>query len=96
MRLWPVALLLLSGCAIFDGPVPLRDSAAFSVTIVDELPGKTYPGQAGVAACNPAGDNCALFILRSHYPICLTHEIRHAFEGPFHGSRPSDESCYDY
>ena len=96
MRLWPVlAVLLLTGCAMFDGPVPLRDSATFTVMLVDRLPG-AYPGQVGRAVCNASGDNCALMLLRDQYPLCLTHEIRHAFEGPFHGSARSGEDCHVY
>lgn len=82
MRYLLMALCLaLPGCAaVFDGPQPAR--------LVDDLP----PGIGGRASWS--GNICAVLIRRETYPRCLTHEWRHCFEGPFHGDKPSDESCY--
>ena len=89
MRLWPVALLLLSGCAIFDGPVPLHQERKIHVVLVDDLPG----GIGGRA--NWFSDTCTVWLRRSTYPRCLQHEIRHCFEGPFHGNNASSEDCFN-
>lgn len=83
-------LLALSGCATFDGPLPLRDAVTFQVQIVDDLP------TTGRAICTPDGAFCTLQIRRDQYPLCVTHEVRHAFEGRFHDSRPNGENCHDY
>lgn len=92
MKLWPVAaVLLLSGCAMFDGPVPLYDEVNIRVLLVDSIPG-AYPGQVGRATW--MGPFCDVLLLRSHYPRCLQHEARHCFEGPFHGANSSSEDCF--
>lgn len=93
MRPWAiVALCCLTGCATFDGPAPLRPSAMFTVTLVDDLP----HGRTGQATCTPDGAFCNLQIRRDQYPLCVTHEVRHAFEGKFHDHRPNGENCHDY
>lgn len=97
-----IAMAALAGCStatnkpgFFSGPQPLRSSVMFNVSLVDSIP-KSYSGQVGRAICTPDGAFCTLEILRSHYPICLTHEIRHAFEGYFHDNRPNGDSCHEY
>lgn len=37
------------------------------------------------------GDTCKVYLRR--YPQCLTHEIRHCFEGNWHEGRNTDEEC---
>lgn len=37
------------------------------------------------------GNECKIYLRR--YPQCLTHEIRHCFEGNWHEGRQTDEDC---
>lgn len=36
-------------------------------------------------------NECKVYLRR--YPQCLTHEIRHCFEGNWHEGRKTDEDC---
>lgn len=84
------AALLLSGCATFDGPVPARDEIYAHIRLVDD---STLPaGRMADSLCS--NGRCDIRIRRSSYPYCITHEIRHGFEGTFHGNAPSDADCY--
>lgn len=86
------ATLGMTGCAtVFDGPRPARDEVSVRIVLVadENMP----PGVAGDTVCGPSG-RCLVRIRRSTYPLCVTHEIRHAFEPGFHAGRESDESCY--
>lgn len=86
-----VALCSLSGCAsFFSGPVPLHDSVSVRVTLVDNVPGG-YTGRAFWL-----GDQCDVILRRDTYPRCLQHEVRHCFEGAFHGDAPSSDDCFDH
>lgn len=77
--------LLLAGCA---APEPVRDSAFIHFKLVDAVTITSMEGKAGVAICTSAGI-CEIQIRRDRYPECVEHEVRHAFEGPWHGSRPT-------
>lgn len=91
MRYLGIALaLLLSGCGFFDATTkPKRDEVFVAIKLVDDLPMRQY----GEARCSVDGV-CILEIKRDTYPMCITHEVRHAFEGNFHGNQPSDEDCH--
>lgn len=84
------AALLLSGCAMFDGPVPIREAMTVRITLTDSLP----PDYNGYATW--AGDQCDIVLRRSTYPRCMQHEVRHCFEGDFHRNAPSSEDCFDH
>lgn len=84
-------LTALPGCSTFDGPVPLRDRVFVEVILPDDLPINVN----GRYQCDPTGDYCTLYIKRSTYPYCVAHEIRHAFEGNFHGNAWSTEDCHN-
>lgn len=79
--------LLLSGCAFFSEPPPLRDEAIVHIKLVDNLP---Y-GHYGKATC--AEGLCTVLLRRDTYPYCLGHEVRHAFEGNWHEGRESVDDC---
>jgi hypothetical protein len=81
-----LSLLLLAGCAA--QPVPVHDQVFFSVKLVDELPPRVY----GTAKCS-FGNVCQIELLRSVYPDCLTHEIRHGFEGNWHEGYETTWDC---
>ena len=84
-----VLCLMLSGCAIFSAPVPRHNQVSVTVELVDSLPNN----YTGMAVWN--GPSCHVRLLRSAYPRCLQHEIRHCFEGPFHGNHASSEDCFN-
>jgi hypothetical protein len=65
--------LLLAACT--SSPAPVHDKVFFSVELVDELPPNVY----GTSRCS-FETVCQIEILRSEYPYCLIHEIRHGFE----------------
>lgn len=89
-----VLLLALSGCAsLHPAPVPVRTSVLFSVDLVDDS--ALEPWQYGHANCTPDGSFCAIKLRRSTYPYCVAHEIRHAFEGNFHGNAWPTEDCHN-
>lgn len=74
-------VLLLAGCD--DQPKPKIDEALVVIKIVD-TPAPDWP--AGAAAIT-RGLNTGLStieILRDYYPECVTHEVRHVFEGAWH------------
>jgi len=76
-----VALALLTGCA-GQQPQPLRDEATFSVRILDDRPDHWAPSTAATTY-----GSSRIEMLRDYYPECLTHEIRHVFEGAWHNQR---------
>lgn len=81
---------LLAGCASFDppAPAPIRHAAFVHAELVDSF---TNPSQRGQAVCN--GNVCKVQILRKHYPFCLQHEMRHVFEGAWHGDLKTTADC---
>ena len=78
-----LVLVLLTGC---DSGQPTIDRATFSVTIVDKPGADWPPGSAAVTYASGTGYS-RIEILRDYYPECLTHEIRHVFEGAWHDQR---------
>ena len=93
MRYLGIALsLLLAGCDYFDAPAkPKRDEVFVAIKLVDDLPMRQY----GEAQCTGVGV-CTIKLKRDTYPMCITHEIRHAFEGNFHAGRESTDDCHTY
>lgn len=83
-----VAILMIAGCTA-PGPVPDRDKVFVEMELVDAL---GTPDIIGEARCR-AGV-CQIKLRRDTYPACITHEIRHAFEGDFHPGRASTEDCH--
>ena len=75
-----VVLVLLTGCA--TQPQPAIREATFSVRILDERPANWAPSTAAMTY-----GSSRIEILRDYYPECLTHEIRHVFEGQWHDQR---------
>lgn len=91
MRYLGVALAaMLTGCAAFDAPVPLRDSVMVRFELTDDLP---Y-GTTGITTCVKGSSYCTVRLRKSTYPKCLLHEARHPFEGNWHAGRESEEDCY--
>ena len=75
-----LVLVILTGCAA--QPQPLRDEATFSVRILDDRPDHWAPSTAATTY-----GSSRIEMLRDYYPECLTHEIRHVFEGAWHDQR---------
>lgn len=93
LHLLLVAGLLVAGCARDDAPdeMPLvRDEVFVHIQLVQELPSKSGK-RYGQATC--ANQVCKISLLKRNYPFCLAHELRHLFEGSYHGDRPSLEDC---
>lgn len=82
---------ILAGCGGFSPPkpIPIRDQVFVSIELVDRF---DNPRQLGNADCT--NGICYIKILKGRYPDCITHEVRHAFEGPWHGNNPSSEDCF--
>lgn len=83
--------LCLTGCAVVQ-PTPVRDRVIVEIELTEALP----PGIIGRAWCIPDGSWCHMKLRRSAYPRCATHEIRHLFEGAWHGDTPSTVDCNTY
>lgn len=79
----PVLVLsVVVGCA---GQQELQTyEAFFSVEVTHDVPGSS----ATFLKQNPDGVP-TLLVRPTHYPACVTHEIRHVFEGEWHGSEPT-------
>ncbi|MFC3608571.1 hypothetical protein [Stutzerimonas tarimensis] len=90
-----LALLALGGCASQQPsgqPEPVaRTEALIHVRLVDEIDYK--PGTHAFGKTQCANNVCVVELLKSHYPYCLGHEIRHVFEDSWHAGRESLESC---
>lgn len=81
--------LTLQGCAVFE-PVrgtPVRHEVNARIVLVDHLPTHTN----GFAVLE--GDTCTVFLKRSQYPYCMTHELRHCFEHHWHDEKPNQTDC---
>ena len=78
--------LLLASCASI--PIPVHDKVFFSVELVDELPPRVH----GTSTC-AFNTICQIKLLRSQYPYCLIHEIRHGFEGDWHEGYDTTWDC---
>lgn len=66
-----------------------RDRVFVSIELVDSI--NNNPNTYGYSVCN--NGVCTLYIRKDKYPLCITHEIRHAFEDNFHEGRESFEDC---
>lgn len=74
-------MILATGCE--TPPQPRTSAAQFKVEITQEVP-------AGFAAYvdNIYAKVPVVRIRPEYYPLCITHEIRHIFEGAWHGATP--------
>lgn len=81
-------VVLTTGC--ITTYTPTRDTIVAKITLVDDINGN--PKQLGEATCNLGV--CDIKIRRDSYPACITHEIRHGFEGLWHDDRPNTEDCF--
>ena len=79
-----VMLVMLTGCDA--QPQPKIKEALVVIKIVDS-PGLDWP--AGTAAITRGSGTglSTIEILRDYYPECVTHEVRHVFEGAWHDQR---------
>lgn len=86
-------LLSLNGCAFIEGKPTktVRDDATFVVTLVDSIDYRPGMDAYGLTKC--VGSVCEITLLKSQYPYCLTHEIRHVFEGAWHAGYETTEDC---
>ena len=83
--------LLLTGCAAFD-PEPYNIQHRISTITID-----IDPMQEALGVAYVAGDKCRI-VLQS-YPVCLSHEVRHCFEGEWHPKQSAtfpgnDDDCW--
>ncbi|MFV3385378.1 hypothetical protein ACNFCJ_07985 [Pseudomonas sp. NY15364] len=79
-----LALVMLTGCD--DQPKPKISEALIVVKIVD-APAPDWPsGSAAITRGSGTGLS-TIEILRGYYPECVTHEVRHVFEGKWHDQR---------
>ena len=76
-----VMLVMLTGCD--DQPKPKIDEALVVIKIVD-APGRDWPSGAAAITRGLGTGLSTIEILRDYYPECVTHEIRHVFEGAWH------------
>ncbi len=84
-----IALIALQGCSVFD-PIrsqPLYSEVTARVVLTDDMPSDRH----GFATWD--GSVCTIYLKRSQYPYCMTHEMRHCFEHYWHDERPSNEDC---
>lgn len=81
--------LLLVGCDA--APVPQRDEAIVHIRLVDTIDYKPGYDALGLSRC--ANDVCVVEVRKDLYPQCVTHEIRHVFEGDWHPRRETTENC---
>ncbi|MFV3388414.1 hypothetical protein ACNFCJ_23910 [Pseudomonas sp. NY15364] len=79
-----LVLVTLAGCDA--QPQPAIKEALIVVKIVD-TPGLDWPA-GSVAITRGSGTGLSTIeILRDRYPECVTHEVRHVFEGKWHDQR---------
>lgn len=84
-------LVITTGCT-----VPLYDIKTDRVVVVIDLVDETIvPGAYGTARWSSSHDFCRVQIRKDVYPACITHEIRHCFEGQFHPGRHSVVDCFN-
>ena len=74
-------VLLLAGCD--DQPKPKINEALVVVKIVD-APASDWPAGAAAITRGLGTGFSTIEVLRDYYPECVTHEIRHVFEGAWH------------
>lgn len=82
-----VVALMLTGCTPHYDLI--RTEAFVHYKIVEELTPPQKPNVVGFTRCSDEGV-CEVQILRDYYPECLEHEVRHVFEGAWHGDTPTN------
>ena len=84
MRIFLICLLL-TGCAAFEPEQYNLQRQISTITIkVDPMLGMlpNSEGESRAGEATVVGDKCTI-VLRE-YPVCLSHEVRHCFEGSWH------------
>lgn len=79
----------IAGCSMFD-PVrgqPLVSEVTARVVLTEDMPAD-WGGYA-----DWDGELCTIYLRRSQYPYCMTHELRHCFEHYWHDDRPNQTDC---
>jgi len=85
-----VAMFALAGCD--QTPVTIeRTEALVHIRLVDAIDYKPGYDALGLSRC--ANGVCMVELRKDLYPQCLTHEIRHVFEGDWHAGRETTEGC---
>ena len=92
--------LLLTGCAAFEPePYTLQRHISTITIKVDPMLGMlpNTEGESREGEATVTGDKCTV-VLRE-YPICLSHEVRHCFEGNWHPKASAtfpgnDDDCW--
>lgn len=85
-----VALFALAGCDQTPAQIE-RTEALVHIRLVDSIDYK--PGYIAHGLTRCANGVCVVEIRRDLYPQCVTHEIRHVFEGDWHAGRETTEGC---
>lgn len=75
-------LFVIVGCA--SQQELQTHEAFFSIEVTNDVPG----GYATFLTHDSQGQPM-LLVKPTHYPTCVTHEIRHVFEGEWHGTDPT-------
>lgn len=93
MKIILIAVLILSvsGCA--SQYTPKIQEAHFTVQIIDDFNYADSPTKIGEANCR--GSHCLIRIKRQYYPQGIAHEVRHVFEGSWHGATNNGQDFYD-
>ena len=91
MRILLIVLLFvgLYGCSTFNGPQPKFIRTQANVTVIDNVDFKDRD-VLGMTIC--INNNCTVMLRQ--YPECLSHEMRHVFEGQWHPDRNLTEYCF--
>lgn len=55
---------------------------------------KLKGGNLNTLAYTEVYPNNSCIIYLRNYPQCLSHEVRHCYEGDWHKGRKTDEDCY--
>lgn len=85
-----VALFALAGCDQSTVNIE-RTEALVHIRLVDQIDHK--PGYIALGLTRCANGVCVVEIRKDLYPHCVTHEIRHVFEGDWHTGRETTEGC---
>lgn len=81
-----LAGLLIAGCATPTYDIK-QDRVIAVIDLVDDLPKSTY----GYYTMHDGV--CHVRIKKATYPACITHEVRHCFEGDWHKHLSSTQNC---
>lgn len=90
MKALILAALLMAGCDQTPSQIE-RTDAIVHIRLVDSIDYKQGYDAMGLTRC--ANGVCVVEIRRDLYPACVTHEIRHVFEGDWHPGRETTEDC---